>query len=232
MLTITNEDNMALMARYPDKYFNIAIIDPPYGGAGQDVDRTGGSWAAKYGKKIKKWDIAPDKSFFNELFRVSNFQIICGGNYFDLPPNRNFIIWEKHIPEEFTLAMCEFFWTNIKGNAKIIKMPSMSKGRIHPTEKPVELYAWLLSRYCKPGWKILDTHLGSGSIAIACHNAGFDLTACEIDKEYFDKAMERINKHITQQDLFEKKEMYVSKYLFEMGGGVIKCYVLKIAGFA
>jgi len=219
MLTITNEDNMTLMARYPDKHFNVAIIDPPYGGGGQEVDRTGGTWSAKYGNKIKKWDIAPDKNFFNELFRVSDFQIICGGNYFDLPPSRNFIIWEKHIPENFTMAMCEFFWTNIKGNAKIVKMPSMGKGRIHPTEKPVELYAWLLSRYCKPGWKILDTHLGSGSIAIACHNAGFDLTACEIDTEYFDKAMERINKHIAQNDLFNKNEMFSSRLLFSDGGG-------------
>jgi len=244
MLTITNEDNMVLMARYPDKHFDIAIIDPPYGSAGamdyerskngrfgsktgrfgkyykgENICRTGGGWHKKYGTEIRHWDVAPDEAFFNELFRVSKKQIIWGGNYFPLPPSRNFIVWRKiTISEAFSMAMVELAWTNIRGNAKYFECMPQGKDRFHPTEKPVELYSWLLSRYCKPGWKILDTHMGSGTIAIACHNAGFDLTACEIDKVYFDKAMERINKHIAQQDLFDKKEMFSPLGLFEDRG--------------
>jgi site-specific DNA-methyltransferase (adenine-specific) len=241
MLTITNEDNMTLMARYPDKYFDVAIIDPPYGspaggGAiwknlkrsrfGGRFDKyfenekvshaTGGGRFAKYGEGAKHWDIAPDDNFFNELFRVSRFQIIWGGNYFALPPSRNFIVWRKlTISETFSMAMVEQAWTNLKGNAKYFECMPQDKERFHPTQKPVELYAWLLRHYCKPGWKILDTHMGSGSIAIACHNAGFDLTACEIDKAYFEKAMARIENHKAQKDLFDTKEMFTANSLFD-----------------
>jgi site-specific DNA-methyltransferase (adenine-specific) len=111
--------------------------------------------------------------------------------------------------------MIEQAWTNLQGNAKYFECMPQDKERFHPTQKPVDLYAWLLSRYARPGWKILDTHMGSGSIAIACHNLGFDLTACEIDKIYFEKAMERIKKHIVQQELFEAKEMFHVKTLFD-----------------
>jgi site-specific DNA-methyltransferase (adenine-specific) len=177
---------------------------------------TGGGVFTKYGDGAKHWDVAPDEKFFIELFRVSKNQIIWGGNYFDLPPSRNFIVWRKlTISETFSMAMVEQAWTNLKGNAKYFECMPQNKERFHPTEKPVELYAWLLSRYCKPGWKILDTHMGSGTIAIACHNAGFDLTACEIDKTYFEKAMERINKHMAQQNLFDEKEMFASNSLFD-----------------
>jgi site-specific DNA-methyltransferase (adenine-specific) len=232
---------MIMMARYPEKHFDLAIIDPPYGSGsvnhpqwetlkrgrwggrfdkyslGKDVRHAaGGGRFAKYGAGVKHWDIAPDESFFIELFRVSRFQIIWGGNYFPLPPSRNFIIWRKlSISENFSMAMVEQAWTNIQGNAKYFECMPQDKERFHPTQKPIELYAWLLLRYAKPGWKILDTHMGSGSIAIACHNAGFDLTACEIDKIYFEKSMERIKKHIAQKELFEAREMFNTKTLFD-----------------
>ena len=232
---------MALMARYPDNYFDLAIVDPPYGspqGGGANwlkwkrgrfggrFDKyfdnekvshaTGGGRFAKYGEGARHWDVAPDDNYFDELFRVSKYQIIWGGNYFVLPPSRNFIVWRKlTISESFSMAMVEQAWTNLKGNAKYFECMPQDKERFHPTQKPVELYAWILARYCKPGWKLLDTHMGSGSIAIACHNAGFDLTACEIDKEYFDKAMTRIEKHKAQKDLFDNKELFASNSLFE-----------------
>jgi site-specific DNA-methyltransferase (adenine-specific) len=215
MMTITNEDCMYLMTRCPDNYFELAIVDPPYGsgvGGGEQNVRhaTGNGRFMKYGDGTKHWDIAPDENYFMELFRVSHYQIIWGGNYFSLPPSRNFIVWRKlSISESFSMSMVEQAWTNIKGNAKYFECIPQDKERFHPTQKPVELYAWLLSRYAKPGWKILDTHAGSCSIAIACRNAGVDLTACEINKFYFDKAMERISKHLQQQELFEKKSFQI-----------------------
>ena len=207
-------DCMELMFTLPDKSIDLAIVDPPYGkglhnmhGAkpkrGNDEVVRAVSWSAKYGGKITKWDVAPEPEYFEELFRVSKYQIICGGNYFNLPPSRNFIVWRKHIPESFSMAMCEYLWTNIPGNAKFFKYPScLEKGRFHPTQKPVALYKWLLSKYAKPGWKILDTHFGSGSIAVACNEMGFNLTACEIDPDYFDSACERVREAAKQGDLF------------------------------
>ena len=199
MLTITNEDNMALMARYPDKYFDLAIVDPPYGiGISSNPVRQQ--------HKKKNWDNnIPLQKYFEELFRVSKNQIIWGGNYFldYLNNSQGFIIWDKKQPENFSLAMCEFAFSSIQSPAKIFRYSVLSEqNKIHPTQKPVALYKWILDKYAKQGDKILDTHLGSGSIAIACHDYGFDLTACELDKEYFDKAMERINNHVAQQKLF------------------------------
>ena len=200
MLTITNEDNMELMARYSDKYFDLAIVDPPYG-----IDINSSGRLGHYGGKGKKWDAnIPEETYFNELFRVSKNQIIWGGNYFYLPPTRCFLIWDKQQPEDVSFASCEFAWTSLNQSAKTFyKRPQNADDyRIHPTQKPVALYKWLLDKYAKENDKILDTHLGSGSIAIACHDYGFDLTACELDKEYFDKAMQRINNHTAQQKLF------------------------------
>ena len=200
-MTITNEDNMELMARYPDKYFDLAIVDPPYGIGINSSGRLG-----HYGGKGKKWDAnIPEETYFNELFRVSKNQIIWGGNYFYLPPTRCFLIWDKQQPEDVSFASCEFAWTSLNESAKTFyKRPQNADiQRIHPTQKPVALYKWILDKYAKPNDKILDTHLGSGSIAIACHDYGFDLTACELDKEYFDKAMQRINNHTNQLNLFK-----------------------------
>lgn len=240
MLTITNEDNMALMARYPDKYFDLAIVDPPYGLGKRTTDGGGTNTQTKFMKDIRRsnWDDAtPNSEYFKELFRVSKNQIIWGGNYFPLPPTRTIICWEKVVMIP-TMSQIEIAWTSFDSPARIIKINNTDKNRFHPTQKPVDLYKWLLDNYatCKTckneggfyedvagdggsrmwqncddcfceetntnGIKILDTHLGSGSIAIACHDYGFDLTACELDKEYFDAAMKRINNHTKQIKLF------------------------------
>ena len=205
MLTITNEDNMELMARYPDNYFDLAIVDPPYG-LGKRLAHAGNGKNAqsKFTNdfKIKNWDNEiPTNAYFNQLKRVSKNQIIWGGNYFNLPPNRGFIIWDKmvFIP---TMSRIEQAWNSINCLPQLVQINNTDKERIHLTQKPVALYKWLLDKYAKQGDKILDTHLGSGSIAIACHDYGFDLTACELDKEYFDKAMERITNHTNQTKLF------------------------------
>lgn len=170
------------------------------------VARTGGTWAAKYGKKIIAWDIAPGQEYFDELFRVSKQQIIWGGNYFLLPPCRCFLIWEKtNIPENFTMAQCEYAWTSFKDNAKIFQHTSQRSKKeehFHPTEKPIALYRWIFAKYAKPGDKILDTHLGSGSSRIAAWDAGLDFVGCEIDKHYFDAQEKRFEEHTAQGDLF------------------------------
>jgi site-specific DNA-methyltransferase (adenine-specific) len=196
-LTITNEDNMELMARYPDNYFDLAIVDPPYG-----IGISSNPVRQQHDRK--QWDNAiPNNSYFKELFRVSKNQIIWGGNYFDLPPSQGFFIWDKKQPHDFSLAMCEYAWSSIQKPAKMWSLSVLKeRGKIHPTQKPVELYEWQLLNNAKEGDKILDTHLGSGSIAIACHNLGFELTACELDKDYYEASIKRINNHISQQRLF------------------------------
>ena len=199
-ITITNEDNMELMSRYPDKYFDLAIVDPPYG-----IDINSSGRLGHYGGKGKKWDShIPNDIYFKELFRVSKNQIIWGGNYFNLPPTRCFLIWDKEQPEDVSFASCEFAWTSFNLSAKTFyKRPQNADiQRIHPTQKPVALYKWLLDKYAQQGDKILDTHLGSGSIAIAAHDYGFELTACELDKEYYDKAVQRVKNHVSQLKLF------------------------------
>ena len=200
-ITITNEDNMLLMARYPDNYFDLAIVDPPYGIA--DKFKGGKSGKMQFNEVVDKgWDCVPSQEYFDELFRVSKNQIIWGGNYFNLPPTRCFLVWDKCISDDFTLAMAELAWTSFDKLAKIYKLIVPKNGKIHPTQKPVALYKWILDKYAKEGDKILDTHLGSGSIAIAAHDYGFELTACELDKEYYDKAIQRITNHTNQQKLF------------------------------
>lgn len=198
-IEITNEDNMLLMARYPDNYFDLAIVDPPYGiGISSNPVRQQ--------HKKKNWDNKiPLEKYFNELKRVSKNYIIWGGNYFIdyLNNSQGFIIWDKKQPENFSLAMAEFAYSSIQSPAKIFRYSVLTEqGKIHPTQKPVALYKWILDKYAKEGDKILDTHLGSGSIAIACHDYGFELTACELDKEYYDKAIQRIKNHVSQQKLF------------------------------
>jgi site-specific DNA-methyltransferase (adenine-specific) len=220
-LNITNEDNMALMARYPDKYFDLAIVDPPYGiniSKFTSMGKKGKNNLTKY--KNSNWDnVIPTKEYFQELFRVSKNQIIWGGNYFIeyLKNTSCVLIWDKHyIPEGFTMADLEMAWTSFNSPSKKLRIPknkvtncvsnnkdkALEYIKIHPTQKPIDLYKFCLENYAKEGDKILDTHLGSGSIAIACHDYKYDLTACELDKEYFDKAIERINNHTNQQKLF------------------------------
>jgi site-specific DNA-methyltransferase (adenine-specific) len=217
MLTITNEDNMLMMARYPDKYFDLAIVDPPYGIGFGTFNRTNKDSngnrvkADKY--KNSNWDDSiPTEDYFKELFRVSKNQIVWGGNYFPyLWQNgcKGFIFWYKGNPVP-NFADGELAWTSFNKVAKQfdfryygnLQGNTSADEKVHPTQKPYQLYKFCLDNYAKPNDKILDTHLGSGSIAIACHDYGFDLTACELDKEYFDKAMERIKNHTNQVKLF------------------------------
>ena len=243
---VFNEDCMEVMARYPDKYFDLAVVDPPYGGGcSQFVDvererksnssavtltgtaskegvsagglhatisaeRTGGTWSKKYQQgsipsNVKHWDIAPPQEYFDELARVSKNQIIWGGNYFNLPPTRCFLVWDKKLPEDFSMAMAEYAWTSFNDNAKIFRfVPQGKQGfRFHPTQKPIELYAWIYSRYAKEGYKILDTHLGSGSSRIAAYEAGLDFVGCEVCKEYFDESVKWFNNHTAQLSIFD-----------------------------
>ena len=196
-LQITCEDCMALMARYPDKHFDLAIVDPPYGiGIAANPVRQA--------HDRKPWDSAiPPMEYFAELRRVAKHQIIWGGNYFPLPPSQGFIIWDKIQPEDFSLAMCEYAWTSLQAPAKMFRRSVLAeKNKIHPTQKPVELYRWLLDRYATRDMRLLDTHLGSGSHAIAAHYFGAHLTACEIDPDYYAAAMARIKRETAQQVLF------------------------------
>lgn len=198
---------MQLMARYPDKYFELAIVDPEYGIGASEMQMGKGK---KIWSKGKKWDTKPPSyEYFEEVFRVSKRQIIWGGNYFSLPITGGWLFWDKDRQKEISFADGELAWTNFLTTIKIVKVKydgflgADIGGKIHPTQKPVKLYKWLLDKYAKPGDKILDTHLGSGSIAIACHDYGFDLTACELDKDYFDAAIKRIKQHQAQMNLFQ-----------------------------
>jgi site-specific DNA-methyltransferase (adenine-specific) len=209
-ITITNEDNMLLMARYPDNYFDLAIVDPPYGiERFKKVTKTP-SAKDKHAKSFQRMetvnDNKPSIEYWNELFRVSKNQIVFGANNFIMPTSEYFLIWDKKqaMPN---FARCEYAWVSmgLKTPAKIcehsIHVHNQTE-KIHPTQKPIYLYKYILDNYTKENDKILDTHLGSGSIAIACHDYGFELTACELDKEYYDKAIQRIKNHTNQQKLF------------------------------
>ena len=214
MINITNEDNMQLMARYEDNYFDLAIVDPPYG---ISYARGKNGWGVNKNRpKLDdvKWDKkTPNKEYFIELQRVSKNQIICGGNYFTdkIPVSKCWIVWNKinNTDNKSVFADAELLWTSFKKVVKMYTLRTMGfisdtkdNKRIHPTQKPTELYEWLLINYAKEGDKILDTHLGSGSIAIACHNLGYDLTACELDKDYYEAATKRINEHKQQLRMF------------------------------
>ena len=208
LIKITNEDNMALMARYPDKHFDLAIVDPPYGNTTDvmNINNTGKKHSAKRTQTKLYENIAPDQSYFDELVRVSKRQIIWGANFFGL--KGGYICWNKNGTAfgEAELAydsgskavrIFEYTWNGmIQGDMK------NKEKRIHTHQKPVALYKWLLDKYAKEGDKILDTHLGSGSIAIACHDYGFDLTACELDKDYYESAIKRLKQHQSQIKMF------------------------------
>lgn len=171
-----------------------------YNAGQQDGRKMGGEvW-----KKIIAWDIAPGKEYFKQLFRVSRNQIIWGGNYFELPRTRCFLVWRKtNVPENFTMAMAEYAWTSFNANAKVFNFSAVGiPGRFHPTQKPIELYDWIFRLYAKDGYKILDTHLGSGSSRIAAYKAGLDFTGYEIDEQYFKLAEERFEKFTMQGMLF------------------------------
>lgn len=204
-----NMDCMEYMKSLPDKAFDLAVVDPPYG-IGMDGGCIGYKGANVFEKK--NWDKStPRKEYFEELFRVSKNQIIWGGNYFYLPPTRCFLIWDKGAGfRGRTYAEAELAWTSFDQNARIFERDPLCngdyKGKIHPTQKPIPLYAWIFSRYAKPGDKILDTHLGSGSSRIAAYDAGLDFVGCEIDTDYFRAQEERFRVHTAQENLFLEEQ--------------------------
>ena len=198
-----NMDCMEYMLSLPDKVFDLAVVDPPYGiSINHNMGRRKGDKPSEY-KKVT-WDSKPpEKEYFDELFRVSKNQIVWGANYFQMPPTKCFIVWRKpQISEDVSFSMVEYAWASFDQTAKEWIGMSAEADRIHPTQKPVALYAWIFSRYAKPGDKILDTHLGSGSSRIAAYDAGLDFVGCEIDADYFKAQEERYKNHIAQINLF------------------------------
>ena len=192
---------MEAMVLMKDKEFDLAICDPPYNIVSQQV-RGIGSRIDSSGK-MNEWNHKkPDKLYFDELFRVSNCCIIWGANNFELPPSEYFIIWDKH-QTVANFASAEYAWTNVKMPAKVfhysVHQMMRDQRKIHPTQKPVALYQWLLKNYAKQGDRILDTHGGSCSSAIACDIMGFSADIYEIDKDYYEAALDRFNRHKQQQ---------------------------------
>jgi len=207
MIELYNRDCLEAMREMEDNAFDLAIVDPPYGMKELGA-QTGGKGAlghlVYHNGSIDKWDSSPTKDYFNELIRVSKNQIIWGGNYFAnrIPESREWICWDKKqfMPK---FSRFELAWTSLKGVMKMFEYRHFGvEEKIHPTQKPVALYTWLLDKYAKEGDKILDTHLGSGSIAIACHNLGYSLTGFELDKEYFEAASHKLKEHQKQLRLF------------------------------
>tara|TARA_R110002153_G_scaffold16733_1_gene58859 strand:+ start:488 stop:1081 length:594 start_codon:yes stop_codon:yes gene_type:complete len=197
MINLYNKDCLEDMLQFKENSFDLAIVDPPYG-----IGISNNPVRQKH--KKKQWDNnIPSNDYFKHLFRISKNQIIWGGNYFDLPPTQGYFIWDKKQPHDFSLAMCEYAWSSIQKPAKMWSLSVLKeRGKIHPTQKPVQLYEWLLMNNAKEGDKILDTHLGSGSIAIACHNLGYDLEGYELDKDYYKAAKKRIQQHQSQLRIF------------------------------
>ena len=191
-----NGDCMDLLKQTPDKYYELGIVDPPYGIG--DKFKGGKTGKMNFNEVVEKdWDKVPPMEYWDELFRVSKNQIVWGGNYFPLPPSRCFIVWDKQISEDFSLAMAELAWTSFDKLAKIFKMPTPKDGKIHPTQKPIQLYEFCLKNYAQKGFKIIDTHLGSGSIALAIDkankldNMNLEFVGIELDTEYFNAAVNR-----------------------------------------
>jgi len=207
-MKLINDDCMNIMQNYTDNYFDLAIVDPPYG---INVFSTGNykqkrnRWLNDSEKKITKWNKKPTKKYFNELFRISKNQIIFGGNYFNLPPYRCVIVWDKILNFE-SFSAVEIAWTSFNKPASLFKfsiaLNNVKVKKLHPTQKPIALYRWILENYSKPTDKIIDTHLGSGSSAIASHYFGIkEFVGIEIDKEYYNNAVNRIKKETMQGKL-------------------------------
>jgi site-specific DNA-methyltransferase (adenine-specific) len=202
---VFNSDCVEGMKQFPDKHFDLAVVDPPYG----LMDRmyNGGNRnrsTVKFKNHIqkKRWDVSiPEQTYFDELFRVSKNQIIWGGKYFPLRPSRTFICWDKMVYAP-TMSQVEMAWTSFDSPARLIKINNNDDNRIHPTQKPVALYDWIYKNYAEHRQRILDTHLGSGSNRISAHKYKMDFTAFEIDKEYFDKQEQRYRDFISQTTLF------------------------------
>ncbi len=204
---VRNIDCMIGMKEYPDKHFDLAIVDPPYG---IDINMNMGRRAGKAkSHQDKSWDkLIPDGEYFEELFRVSKNQIIWGGNYFPLPLTKSWIFWDKMVPDGVSFADGELAWTSFDKTLVTARIQYTGfnglddGGKQHPTQKPVKLYKWLLNRYALPGYKILDTHLGSGSSRIAAYDFAYSFTGYEIDKDYFEAQEIRFKNHNSQLTLF------------------------------
>ena len=198
-----NMDCMDGMKEFPDKYFELAIVDPPYG------IKINMNMGLKKGQKKKRdqksWDNEiPTADYFKELFRISKNQIIWGGNYFPLEPTRCFVIWDKgESMYGRSFAECELAWTSFDQSARIFKLNPMDLNRFHPTQKPIKLYEYLLTKYAVKGDKVLDTHVGSASSLIACHNLGFNYVGFELDKDYYHIANERLEDVKAQRTIFD-----------------------------
>jgi site-specific DNA-methyltransferase (adenine-specific) len=211
---VFNMDCMDGMKNYPDKYFDLAVVDPPYG-IEKQISIGGGSntksqvkFHQLYSENHKKWDVAPNEEYFIKLFRISKNQIIWGGNYFSLGRTRGFIVWDKKQPMP-NFSRCEFAWTSFDSVARIADIPFFGNAKrdvtekIHPTQKPVALYDWIYKNYLPQGGKVLDTHLGSGSNRIAADKAGnIDFTGYELDKDYFEAQEKRWKEYRAQMKLF------------------------------
>lgn len=201
-----NVDCMEYMATLPDKAFDLAVVDPPYG-IEKGFHAT--SRVSKYGQMETVNDRKPNKEYFEQLFRVSKNQIVFGYNHLSnlLPPTKAFLFWYKHQPVD-TYSDGELAWTSFEKTAKCFDFPFFGgigmdrDGRIHPTQKPVALYTWIYRQYAKHGDKILDTHLGSGSSRIAAYKMGLDFVGCEIDPDYFKAQEERFENYTSQTSLF------------------------------
>jgi len=203
-------DCLAYMMECPDKMFDLAIVDPPYG-----INAGNMTMGKGISSKIKKsnWDNKiPDEKYFDELFRVNKNQIIFGGNYFKLPTTNSWIVWDKDRKKNISYSDGELLWTSFGFNLKIYKykydgfLGADVDCRIHKAQKPINFYKWLLQNYAKPGWTIFDSHIGSGSSRIACHDLGFDFVGCELDKYYWQAQEERFQNHVIQSELFDKSE--------------------------
>ena len=203
-------DNMDLMAGLGEKEIELAIVDPPYG-IGIDFSRY--NHINKIQREKSDWDKSvPGKQYFEDLYRITKNQIIWGGEYYSLPISNSWIAWDKRLNEKADKiygGQCELAWASLGGHRMLRMQHAAAKNadgdddkRIHPTQKPIKLYKWLLSRYAKPGDRILDTHGGSGSICIACHDLGFPLVWIELDKDYYTDAVKRFKTHASQQELF------------------------------
>ena len=207
-------DCMEYMQDIPDNHFDLAVVDPPYGIKDKIISGGETNHKIKLQVGLEKFnDIVPTQEYFNELFRISKNQIIWGGNYFVkyLEHSRGWIVWDKSIPDGMSYAKAELAYTSFNVNLEIFR-PKKIRKTFHPTEKPIALYKWLLTNYAKPGYKLFDSHSGSGSFRIAAHDMGFDLTSCELDPDYCRDNEARYQKHIQQIDLFKPEELQKNIY--------------------
>lgn len=212
-----NCDCMEYMKTLPDNAFDLAVVDPPYGigvdGQKERYDYANPKHSRKYHEQ-KNWDAQiPPKEYFDELERVSKNQIIWGGNYFVKhlqSAHKGWIVWDKG-QHDLTMSDCELAYSSFDSPTRVFvcnRVALLQDGTIHPTQKPVALYRWIYQHYAKPGDKILDTHLGSGSSRIAAYDAGLDFVGCEIDKDYFVKKEARFAAHEAQQNLFLQEGLF------------------------